>query len=53
MSAIALYARANAGFDDRVAACALEASRVSGALIVVDPASNRKSGALLVAAEPA
>jgi hypothetical protein len=53
VSAHALYARANAGFDDRVATCTLEASRVGGVLIVVDPASNRRSGALLVAAEAA
>ena len=30
-----------------------ESSRVGGSLIVVDPASNRTSGALLVAAEAA
>jgi hypothetical protein len=53
VSAIALYARASAGFDDRVAARALEASRVDGALLVVDPASKRRSGALLVTAEAA
>ena len=53
MSAIELHARRTQHYAARAAHALAElqafaASRVAGALIVVDPASHRTSGALLV-----